>query len=122
MVAYFYTRDFITVATEPLELGLELANMYILADKYQVDDLKRHIVKKLGTIRGLGVDAVQLLMVAERIYGNVPSSDTHFRDAFRRVAPRCLRDINEADRKEIRENISLSGQFAKDVFDAQVDI
>ncbi|KAI9723038.1 MAG: hypothetical protein M1812_001487 [Candelaria pacifica] len=122
LVAYLYTGDFITVATAPLELGLELARMYIIADKFQVDRLKQHVVKKFGTIRSLAVDAVQLLMVAERIYTNVSDSDTHFRDAFRRVAPECLSNMNETDRKAIREKVNLSGLFGKDVFDAQVDL
>ncbi|KAI9707787.1 MAG: hypothetical protein M1836_000749 [Candelina mexicana] len=100
ILSYLYSHVYTPpaeVTTDSISLALELADTYIMADKYGLSNLKALIVENFRTpevwdATGLSIfeNPVPFFMASERIYHNVPDNDTIFRAYFKEVAPGCL--------------------------------
>ncbi len=117
LIHYLYVQKFDTKATqeEPGDLADELADMYITADKYQLNLLKALTVKKFRAAKTLSSSAQALFPAARRIYDNVPDSEVLFKAYFRSVAPSCLSKIPAGEQSKFLDDTELDGQFGKHV-------
>ena len=77
-----------------LTLLEDLANLYIMTDKYQVHEIQMPIVETLSQYEkvtsGFEGGANRWFGLAERIYSNVPSKKGPFFEWFEREAPRSF--------------------------------
>ena len=104
---------------EGLELANKLANIYIMAEKYQLNDLKETVIDMLSSIDELQQKPKIFFRLARKIYGRMPDSDLAFRRFFCERAISALRMIDEDGLSELRAAIEAGDTFATDVFDVQ---
>ncbi|KAL8923441.1 MAG: hypothetical protein Q9172_003138 [Xanthocarpia lactea] len=122
MIQYLYTGDFQDSGSveSRCKTSHNLAEMYGVAEKYQLKDLKTLIIKKLGGV----VDVVQrpneFMSTAKKIYDCIPNSDKDFRDFFRNSAIKSLRptSMSRAIRQEFDEHVADGGIMAVDIVNA----
>ncbi|KAI9723040.1 MAG: hypothetical protein M1812_001489 [Candelaria pacifica] len=118
VLEYLYAHDFVTAAEEPGDIALELAEMYIVADKYQLNILNALTVEKLRANQGILSSALALFPAAQRIYDHVPNSDSDFKNFFKEIAPSCVSELPAGKLSDFVEVASFDGQFGKDVIRA----
>ena len=99
-----------------------LADVYILADKYQLEDLKEFIICPLGALLESANEDGCLecfFDAASKIYENNPDSDVLFPDFFRKAVAHLLGQSDQIPHLEahIRRCICEGGRLAQDTFD-----
>lgn len=90
--------------------AMESALVYIMADKYQIEELKIAAVQKLKNLQPLSFQA--FLALSLQVYRSLPESDLHFRGFFAKVAP-C--QLTGAAEDIIRPYIKEGGLLAEDM-------
>ena len=93
------------------------ANMYIMADKYQLELLQELTIRKIKLLHTLTDDAYYAMV--HKIYESVPSSDVRFRAYFMDSAPLRLRRLQAPELTRMLEKIEAGGALARDCFEAQ---
>ncbi|KAI9747614.1 MAG: hypothetical protein M1835_002018 [Candelina submexicana] len=99
ILSYLYTHAYEPSPTAKVDFdnfSLDLADAYIMADKYQINLLKAHLVSQFALLEIDSLTggcppssfAAALLLASRRIYTNVAESDTEFRNFFQRSRPR----------------------------------
>lgn len=100
-----------------------LADLYILAAKYQMEDLKKLLIIELAAILDDASDAEYIecfFDAARKIYEFIPDSDVLFPELFKRSMTQLLGDIdgNPWLVAQFKRLISDGGKLALDSFDA----
>ena len=100
------------------EIYQVIAELYVLADKYQIIGIQKSIVHT-NMVGELHDDVSRFFRAAETIYHNTSSSDCPFRLYFRDNAPNALRERNQDVLKHIENLIHRGDDLAVDIFKAQ---
>ena len=120
VLEYLYKGDFDTSYASIFDLANGLAEVYLMADKYQIDQLKVLTVTKLTeNFRGVARDPQVFFTMSQRIYANTPESDLPFKQYFRAEAPHYLQAMQEPVADQIDEFLSAGGSFATELFKVQ---
>lgn len=93
-IQYLYTGnvlDFGSLASGhgPKGAGLQLAGLYMTAEKYQMPNLKDLVLWKLGSLLDPTKHPEEFLFIARLMYENIPDSDSGWRSLFKDCAM-CL--------------------------------
>lgn len=116
---HFHKKTISLLAVGSLwDISQLLANVYIAADKYDIDDLKELIVLKYSRLHPFLAPEIAL-EAAQRIYFGVPDQDRKFRDYFCVQLPELVDSptINSSDHLE--HYLHGGGNLATDLFRAQ---
>ena len=102
---------------------LVLADLYILAEKYQLSGLKELLIPPMATILDNASDAEcieNFFHAARKIYENTPDSEALFPDSFKRTVTKMLGYPAQYPYMEmhIKRCILDGGKLAQDTFDA----
>ncbi|KAL8754671.1 MAG: hypothetical protein Q9184_005039 [Pyrenodesmia sp. 2 TL-2023] len=98
IVEYLYTGNFLTVGNpHPLDgqqkdretCALELASVYVTAEKYQMDALKALVVEKFKRCTK-GCAPAEVLAIADTIYPSIPHTDQIFPSFIRALVIECM--------------------------------
>ncbi|KAL8799710.1 MAG: hypothetical protein Q9182_005688 [Xanthomendoza sp. 2 TL-2023] len=129
MIQYLYTGDFTnyglhddTLGISAMRAGFQLVDLYKVAEKYQLQQLKTLILEKLGGIIDGSERPKQFLATATRMYTDLLDSDYACR-AFFIVAAKGLqlpKLMSKALRQYLDECISSGANLAQDLFQAMV--
>ncbi|KAL8908328.1 MAG: hypothetical protein Q9207_000856 [Kuettlingeria erythrocarpa] len=80
----------------------QLAELYIAAEKYQLDDLKALVVQKLERVTDVEASPLEFLTMAQKIYANTAAAENVYRVFFNASAAllpavndmsKCLREV-----------------------------
>ncbi|KAL8727675.1 MAG: hypothetical protein Q9166_005911 [cf. Caloplaca sp. 2 TL-2023] len=127
VIQYLYTgdfQDFGSVAGNPAQgsdvAARQLADIYGVAEMYQLNDLKTLIIKKLGDVVDVVQRPFEFFDAAKRIYDVTPDSDhgwrTFFKDAAAKLPqPKAMPKVLY---REFNENIGHGGIMAVDMVTA----
>ena len=131
LISFLYSDDFIfNFSAESTDTEIQdLADVYVLADKYQVSGLKRRFIEHFLESRYPG----SLLRTARIILDNVPDSDMAFRLFLeKRLQPMLISaafiEISPFSSDDRGQEITLSsivhqgGKIAGEIFGAQIAI
>ncbi|KAI9723039.1 MAG: hypothetical protein M1812_001488 [Candelaria pacifica] len=131
VLEYLYSQTYTpaTTSTSPSALASEMGDLYIMADKYQLNLLKALMVQKFRTAivsTTVGKDTTAenlwaLFKESQHIYANVPESDFEFRNYFKEVAPQCLLRTTKSEVTDFLKDIKFEGSFGKDLFEASIE-
>ena len=116
---YLYAKDYNTSDLVGLSLFERLASIYIFAEKYQLEDLKKITVKKFQAPDTFHKTPEMFFVLSQRIYENTPESDIVFHSYFNTHAPIVLRAIAAVVLKDLHAMSEAGGEFARDLFKAQ---
>ncbi|KAL8686477.1 MAG: hypothetical protein Q9224_005436 [Gallowayella concinna] len=128
VIQYLYSGSFSNFGTEEAcgnsaDAANELAEIYSVAEKYGLQDLKTPIVEKLRKITNVTLKAGEFLSVAMKIYACTPDTDGPYRTFFKETAatmePRS--DLRKPDIEVLNEYISSGGSLAVDLVTAACD-
>lgn len=120
LVEYLYSGDYACgVGEKPFDEALELAGMYIIADKYNLERLKVITMNKLVAFNDFPVDKIDFFSLASLVYKHIPDSDERFRNYFTVFAPVHITAMEEPEMKLLQEMMKVGGIFAQDTFTAQ---
>lgn len=126
VLEYLYTGDFPFEGSIDLKLEDQLAEVYILADKYQLPLLKELVIAKLRSSMSSNVTtaarSLTFLTIAHKIYhGTLGSeSDEVFYQFFADTAISALEKVDTNKLHVVEEMIDDGGRFATDVFALQL--
>lgn len=108
IVEYLYMNKFITIGT-PLTPGgqqrdretcaLELASLYVTAEKYQMDALKSLVVEKFKNCTK-GCAPAEVLAIADTIYPSIPHTDQVFPSYIRALVIECMELRSEQQQQQ----------------------
>ncbi|KAL9119417.1 MAG: hypothetical protein Q9187_004029, partial [Circinaria calcarea] len=101
------------------ELAKELADIYVMAEKYQIDSLKQTVIEMLSSIPELQQKPILFFRLARKIYQWLPDSDLNFRRFYRQHAASTLRMIDQDGLDYVRAMVNEGGTLATDTFDVQ---
>ena len=110
-------------------LANDLADAYVMADKYQLNLLKADLVHMFRhrELDGCGMGGIShdndaLLSAIQRIYGSVPGTNQEFRTYFKEVAPSFLLRANnfESINDCLDDNV-FYGLLGRDLFEAAME-
>lgn len=94
-----------------------LASIYIMADKYQLEQLQELTISKIKLLPHLSDDAY--FSMVQKVYDAIPSSDVFFREYFTESADPRLGRLQAPELKKLLEKIEAGGPLARDCFEAQ---
>ena len=97
-----------------------LADVYIMADKYQVPQVQPFIVDLLKDLDLLTNNPLTFFTIAQTIYRNVPSVQGPFPVYFRETARAVTVDLDGATIDKVYELIHGGGSLAMDLYSAKV--
>lgn len=121
LLEYLYIEDLpIPVFnTEEDEMAFpnKLADIYIMADKYQVSALKFRIVKEFTAITPFCHDPSAFFQMAHRIYHETSGSNSNepFRDYFGYRATLVMRHMSDEVHEALDDLLEDGGKFAVDI-------
>ena len=118
ILEYLYLMDYAMDLEDP-DVFDRLANVYILAEKYQMEPLKSLTVKKFRN--GLTSSQGAFFRVAQAIYQDTPDSDRIFRSYFAATAPEILLKLSADQFPVVRGIIQEGGILAVDIFEAWLE-
>ena len=100
-----------------------LADLYILAEKYQLSGLKKLLIPPLATILDDASEAECIecfFHAARKIYENTPDSEVLFPDSFKETMTKMLSYSDRAPCMEAQIKLTIygGGKLAQDAFDA----
>lgn len=111
------TRLFATGGIVPDRDAELLASMYIMADKYQLEQLQVFTISKIKLLHTLSDDAYYSMV--QRVYDAIPSSDVRFRKYFMDSAGPRLGRLQALGLAKLLDKIEAGGSLARDCFEAQ---
>lgn len=118
LIDFLYLGEFLRGYLMGEHLANLLAQIYIVADKYMVHRLKKHVVQHLRHDRCLpSLFEDRFLEVSEFIYRNTSDSNAPFRELFTNLA--CVRFKDFVFYYWAREYLSSTTTFVEDLFEAQ---
>lgn len=100
----------------------KLADMYGLAEKYQLPDFQGRIIQKLKQLDVLREDRIAFFHLARKICENTRDLDDIFEPYFAEQAAIHLKCMLKEEVEELAEMIYSGGSFAKKIFQIQADI
>ncbi|KAL8647318.1 MAG: hypothetical protein Q9226_006481 [Calogaya cf. arnoldii] len=122
LIEYFYTGNFRDYGTVPSDGDTgtatdQLAEIYCVAEKYGLRDLKFLVVKKLVSLTDVKNRTTEFLSVARKIYACTPDSDDVYRNFFKGQAMKMEKPaiLSEADRQSLNECVSAGSTLALDI-------
>ncbi|KAL8726683.1 MAG: hypothetical protein Q9166_006551 [cf. Caloplaca sp. 2 TL-2023] len=123
LIQYLYSGDFHTPEIAEAYCGTtvdasnQLAELFSVAEKYALEDLKTWIVKKLGDITDVEEKAGEFLSTAKNIYACTPDTDHPYRTFFKQNFKHMKKPPNmrDADTLIFDECISSGGSLAVDM-------
>ncbi|KAL8646349.1 MAG: hypothetical protein Q9226_006897 [Calogaya cf. arnoldii] len=107
----------------------DLAELYGVAEKYQLQGLKTLIIKKLESILDVAQQPIEFIVAAKEIYNCIPDSDKDFRDFFKQASAKLLlpRVMPKVLRQQFDDHMAEGGTMAIDMvaalcskYDAQI--
>lgn len=101
------------------ELAKKLSDIYVMAEKYQIDSLKQTVIEMLSSSSELQRKPMLFFRLARKIYQLIPDSDLNFRQFYRQHATSTLRMIDKDGLDYVRAIINEGGILATDTFDVQ---
>lgn len=110
---YFDTLDI--AHTDSLEEAKQLANLFTLGCRFQLDDLVKKVVVKLETSKiSSQIPAMQYLTLMEGLYleENYHDLDIYFTN----IAPGVIQNLKESDYPEFERMIGEGGPYATALF------
>ncbi|KAL9118181.1 MAG: hypothetical protein Q9187_005276 [Circinaria calcarea] len=126
MLEYLYTGDFPFEGSENLELEHQLADIYILADKYQLPLLKDLVIAKLSSSTsfyvGSKANRTAFFAIAYKIYNGTTDSETNrvFYNFFAKFAVPVLQKLKRDEVQAVQDLLIDGGRFAGDMFAVQM--
>ncbi|KAL8803441.1 MAG: hypothetical protein Q9200_006212 [Gallowayella weberi] len=129
MIQYLYTGDFTNYGLQhdalgisPTRAGFQLVDLYKVAEKYQLQELKTLLLDKLGDIIDSSKRPKQFLATATRVYTDLLDSDYACRAFFITAAKRMSSPklLSKALRQNLDECIASGVSLAQDLFEAMV--
>ncbi|KAL8799711.1 MAG: hypothetical protein Q9182_005689 [Xanthomendoza sp. 2 TL-2023] len=122
VVQYLYSGSFQNFGNEEAcgntaDAANQLAEIYSVAEKYGLNDLKALIVQKLGDITDMEGKAAEFLSVARKIYACTPDSDNIYRTFFKDTVGGMekLFNLSQFDLDIFNECVSGGGRLAVDM-------
>ena len=100
----------------------KLADMYGLADKYQLPDFQERVIRKLKQLDVLREDRMAFFHIARKIWENTRESDDIFGSYFAEQAAVHLKSMSEEEIAELSNMIHSGKSFAMKTFQVQADI
>ncbi|KAL8946868.1 MAG: hypothetical protein Q9183_007850, partial [Haloplaca sp. 2 TL-2023] len=96
-----------------------LADIYLVAEKWQLTDLKVLVVEKLLSITNIKRQPILFFNTAEKLYASIPDSDTAYRAFFRKTLSALFKvagpdEMNEKVRNVFDDCVSGGGNLAID--------
>lgn len=132
VLMYLYSKDYPIKNVQNLKsTSSELANMYLVAHKYELDGLKKLTLKKLEDTIDPVDHPERFLAVAETISSAIASSDTTLHDFLRgqichllglKIAYNSKIEFTKAVQTKLQLLISQGGPLAVDIFEAQFSV
>ncbi|MCJ1305224.1 hypothetical protein MMC08_008038 [Hypocenomyce scalaris] len=120
LLEYLYSGDYACAATQKtFDEAVELAGMYIIGDKYNLERLKILTMDKLIAFEAFPTDRVDFFSLASLVYRRTPDSDKRFRNYFAFFAPAHIIAMKEPELRKLEEMMNAGGFFARDTFRAQ---
>lgn len=102
-----------------LEGAEKLADMYGLAEKYQLRGLQSRIVQKLKQLDLLKEDCMTFFHIAQKICENTRDSDKIFERYFADQAVKHLKSVSEDEIEELSDMVCSGTWFAKKIVQYQ---
>ncbi len=108
IVEYLYMNKFITIGNPLTPDGqqrdretcaLELASLYVTAEKYQMDALKSLVVEKFKNCTK-GCAPAEVLAIADTIYPSIPHTDQVFPSYIRALVIECMELRSEQQQQQ----------------------
>ena len=96
----------------------QLAELYIVADKYQLSGIQTVIVDTLADKQIHFTNVTMFLMITGRIYENIATSNGPFPRWFRNVVKRSLERASPNQLKAFRDLVRGGDDLAADIFTA----
>ncbi|KAL8676405.1 MAG: hypothetical protein Q9186_007069 [Xanthomendoza sp. 1 TL-2023] len=128
VIQYLYSGSFYNFGTEEAcgntaDAANELAEIYSVAEKYGLQDLKTLVIEKLRKITDVMDKAGEFLSVAMKIYACTPDTDGPYRTFFKETVATMKNryDLSEPDVEVFNECISSGGSLAIDLVTAACD-
>ncbi|KAL9117579.1 MAG: hypothetical protein Q9187_005883 [Circinaria calcarea] len=116
---YMRSDGLFTEGHDGSELAKKLADIYVMAEKYQIDSLKQTVIEMLSSIPELQQKPILFFRLARKIYQWLPDSDLNFRRFYRQHAASTLRMIDQDGLDYVRAIVNEGGTLATDTFDVQ---
>ena len=128
MLECLYSNDdqpnlnFIQVACEESNTSflVQLAELYIAADKYQLQGIQAAVVHHMYSDLQVNGDISTFLAVARIIYDNTGTNHGHFPEWFRMAVRYALGVATPDGLRMFRDQIRDGGDLAADIFSAMV--
>ncbi|KAL8954373.1 MAG: hypothetical protein Q9183_007159 [Haloplaca sp. 2 TL-2023] len=126
VLKYLYAGDFASYGDlrEDDNLNLDffywtrlLPDVFLLAEKYQISDLKELVVSKLPALFDVREDVPDFLEASRKIYTGIPETDTVYRPFFQKVASEMPKayEMDEQAREAFDKAILGGGMLAVDL-------
>ncbi|KAL8689712.1 MAG: hypothetical protein Q9218_004675 [Villophora microphyllina] len=124
VVRYLYRENFpgydsieIETCTDPNVAGNFLADIYLTAEKFQLQDLKNLTIEKLGESTNVKERPIAYLLTAQKIYGGIIVSDKAYRKFFIETASRVdkVESLDKAARQSVYQALQDGGPLALDL-------
>lgn len=126
MLEYLYTGDFPFEGSDNLELEHQLADLYIMADKYQLQSLKDLVIAKLSSSTSFHVgskaNGTAFFAIAYKIYHGTADSESNrvFYNFFAKLAVPVLQKLKRDEVQAVQDMLLDGGRFAADMFAVQM--
>ncbi|KAL8865914.1 MAG: hypothetical protein Q9174_006615, partial [Haloplaca sp. 1 TL-2023] len=106
-------------AVECTELTKLLADTYLVAEKWQLTDLKILVVEKLASVTNVKRQPILFFNTAEKLYASIPDLDTAYRAFFRKTLSGLLNrtrpdELNDDVRNAFDDCVAGGGNLAID--------
>jgi len=123
MISYLYRGDI-----DPLigtkqdikrsiyERGEELTGIYLLADKYLSNGLKKRVIDELGKLSDWKKQRCQFVDIAQKFYEWVSPTDYLFRKFFKKTLDSMMPHMSVKDRQYFIKVVGEGGLLAKDMY------
>lgn len=124
-IQYLYTGNFLDFGSLesghcPKDAASQLAGLYMTAEKYQIQKLKRLILCKLNSVLDPKECPLDFLCIAELMYENIPDSDRAWRTFFKKWAAHLRKPtlMSESVRTVFDNYLHQGGAQAVDMMEA----
>lgn len=125
VIQYLYSRDIqkfgsVNPSGCTITALFDLAELYGVAEKYQLKGLKTVIIEKLETIIDVAKRPIEFLDVTKEIYDCIPDSDEDFRSFFRDAYTELLlpKDMPQVLRQQFDDHLAGGDIMAVDMVTA----
>lgn len=103
------------------EDALKLADMYALAEKYQLPDFQKGVIQKLEQVAELKESGISFFHVASKLCQSTRDKDEIFQVYFTKEARRHTKSMSKEEMEELSGLVSRGGSFAKKMFQLQTN-